>query len=169
MAKNTKNGNNGKIEEAVELIEESASEEAASIVEMARKVFQATLGVAVMAQEEVQSLFTDTESRMNKVMEDIGAFVDKLVEKGAIAEKDGRKLMNELVEKRRKQVEETTEKVTNVDERVKKVMDRFDIPTSSEIEKLTKKINTLSRKVDQLKKATEEAAEKPAAEQPTAA
>ncbi|MBK8128811.1 MAG: phasin family protein [bacterium] len=50
----------------------------------------AGIGAVVLAQEEVEE------------------FVNKLIDRGEIAEKDGRKLINEVVEKRKKKAQDTT-------------------------------------------------------------
>lgn len=148
-----------KVEEVVAVVEETVAEESRSLIEYARTVFHASLGLAVMVQEEMGNFVGDTENRVNKLYEDIETFVNKLVDKGAIAEKDGRSLLNELMDKRKSQVEEATKKVSKLDTRIEKLMGRMNIPTRTDLDDLSKKIGSLSRKVDQLKKATQEAAE----------
>jgi len=68
----------------IEIIEEEVNEESNALLEAVRRVLMAGVGVVVLAQEEVEE------------------FVNKLIERGEIAEKDGRKLINEVVEKRKK-------------------------------------------------------------------
>ena len=61
---------------------EESIEEGKSLTEMARKVMLATIGAVALAQEEAE------------------AFIKKLIERGEIAEKDGRKMMDDLKDKR---------------------------------------------------------------------
>jgi poly(hydroxyalkanoate) granule-associated protein len=83
-------------------------------------------------------------------IEEIGDLVDKLVERGEIAEQEGKKLILEIKEKRRKKTDEAEGIASS---RMREMMDKMDIPTKSDIEDLSKKIATLSKKVDDLKKA----------------
>ncbi len=108
----------------------AAIEEASNsaLLDAARKVLLASIGAVALAQDEVED------------------FVNRLVERGEIAEKDGRKLIREVVEKRRK----TTTK--EVDKRVQDLYDAMNIPTKADIEALSAKIAALTRKVDELKK-----------------
>ncbi len=103
-------------------------EEKVPLVDLARKVLLAGIGAVALAQDEAED------------------FVNRLVERGEIAEKDGRKLIREVVEKRRK----TTTK--EVDKRVQNLYDAMNIPTKADIEALSAKIAALTRKVDELKK-----------------
>ncbi len=72
--------------------------------------------------------------------------MNRLVERGEIAEKDGRKLIKEVVEKRRK----TT--VKDMDKAVQEVYDRINVPTKADIDALSATIAALTKKVDELKK-----------------
>jgi poly(hydroxyalkanoate) granule-associated protein len=147
------------VEEVVEVVEERVASDGWALIDYARKVFHASLGLAVVAQEEVGNFVGDTENRVNKLFEDTEGFINKLIEKGAIAEKDGRNLISELSEKRKQQIEETSQKVSKMDERIERFMNRMNIPTRRDMDELSTKIGSLSRKVDQLKKATKDAAE----------
>lgn len=121
--------------EVVEMSEEEVVIEEASILESLRRVLLASVGVVALTIEE------------------IGELVDKLVERGEIAEQEGKKLVIEIKEKRRKKTDEAEEVATS---RVRETLDRMDIPTKSDIDDLSKKIATLSKKVDELKKAQSE-------------
>jgi len=86
--------------------------------------------------------------------EEVEEFVGKLIDRGEIAEKDGRKLINDIIEKRRKKVEETADSAEEqLDKRIESLLDRMNVPTKSDIEALSAKIVTLTKKVDELKKA----------------
>lgn len=116
----------------VEVSEEQVVVEEASILESLRRVLLASVGVVALTIEE------------------IGELVDKLVERGEIAEQEGKKLVTELKEKRKKKTDEAEDVAST---RMREMMDKMDIPTKSDIDDLSAKIATLSKKVDELKKA----------------
>lgn len=106
------------------------------ILEMTRKVLLAGIGAVALTQEEVEK------------------FVNKLVDRGEIAEKDGRKLINDVMDKRRKKTEEVrTEAEDELDKRIEQLLERMNVPTKDDIDALSAKITTLTKKVDELKKA----------------
>jgi polyhydroxyalkanoate synthesis regulator phasin len=111
--------------EEIEEMEEAAR---SRFFETARKVLLAGIGAVALAQDE---------------MED---FVNRLVERGEIAEKDARKLVRELTDKRAKRAER------ELDKRVEELLDRLNVPSKADIETLSHKITTLTHKVDELKK-----------------
>jgi poly(hydroxyalkanoate) granule-associated protein len=99
--------------------------------ETMRKVLLAGMGAVALAQEEME------------------AFVAKLVERGELAEQDGKKLVRDVMEKRKK---ETKKAEDQLDKRVEELLDRMNVPSKSDIEALSAKITALSKKVDELKK-----------------
>ena len=116
----------------IDVVEESVeTAERSPLLETARKVLLAGVGAVALAQEEVEE------------------FVNKLIDRGEIAERDGRKLIDELMEKRRKKTREAEEQL---DERVEDLLDRMNVPTKADIEALSAKIAILTKKVDELKK-----------------
>jgi poly(hydroxyalkanoate) granule-associated protein len=119
----------------IEIIEEEVKEASNTLLETVRRVLMAGVGAVVLAQEEVEE------------------FVNKLVERGEIAEKDGRKLINEIVEKRKKKAQEGTQAAQEeVDKRFEGLLDRLNIPTKSDIDALNAKVTELTNKVEELKK-----------------
>jgi len=104
-------------------------EETSPLFEAARRVVLAAIGAVALASDEVEN------------------FVNKLVERGEIAEKDARKLMKEVTEKRTKRAEK------ELDKRVEELLERLNVPSKGDIEQLTHKINTLTHKIDELKKS----------------
>ena len=116
----------------VEVSEEEVVVEEASILESLRRVLLASIGVVALTIEEM------------------GELVDKLVERGEIAEQEGKKLVSEIKEKRKKKTGEAEDVASS---RMREMMDKMDIPTKSDIDALSAKIATLSKKVDELKKA----------------
>ena len=114
------------------VVEETEEEkERNPLFESSRRVLLAGIGAFALAQDEIED------------------FVDKLVERGEIAEKDGKKLVHEVMEKRKK----TTKNAEGeMNKRVQEVLDHLNVPTKSDIESLGEKIVALTKKVDDLKK-----------------
>src|SRR5512146_2126952 len=92
--------------------------------ELSRKVLLATIGGAAIASEE------------------ISAFVNRLAERGEIAEKDARRLIREVLETRQKLEEE--QKIEH--DRQKAASYKEEINT------LTARIAELSKKIEEMKK-----------------
>ncbi|MBU0491639.1 MAG: phasin family protein [Chloroflexi bacterium] len=103
-----------------------------SLLEPLRKVLLASIGAVALAQDEIED------------------FVNKLIERGEIAEKDGKKLIRDLQERRKKDLKKAE---TEMDKQVEEVLGRMSIPTKSDIVALSAKITTLTEKVDELTKA----------------
>jgi poly(hydroxyalkanoate) granule-associated protein len=103
-----------------------------ALYETLRKVLLAGIGAVAIAQEEIDDL------------------VEKLVERGEIAEKDGKKLIHEINEKRKHESKKTEDQVSK---RIEDALDRLNVPRKSDIDALGEKINELSAKVDELKKS----------------
>ena len=114
-----------------EVVEEKSQHQ---MMELVRRLFLASIGAAVIAQEEIETL------------------VNKLVERGEIAEKDGKKLINEMMDKRKTKTADVT---VEINKNVENVLARMNIPTKADVEALGQKINALSKKVDDLKKSDE--------------
>jgi len=105
--------------------------ERSPLLDGARRVLLASIGAAALAQDEIDD------------------FVNRLVERGEIAEKDARKLLGELREKRMKRMGISEEQVN---ERVGQLFERLNLPSKTDIAALNEKIAALSKKVDELKK-----------------
>jgi poly(hydroxyalkanoate) granule-associated protein len=114
--------------------EEAAEKELNPFLEATRKVLLAGVGVVALAQEEAES------------------FVNKLVERGELAEKDGRQLIKDMMERRKKAAEEVEEEV-DLDVRIERILHRLNVPTKSDIDALSRQITALTQKVDELKEA----------------
>ena len=119
----------------IEIIEEEVNDEPNALLETVRRVLMAGVGVVVLAQEEVEE------------------FVNKLIERGEIAEKDGRTLINDVVENRKKQAQETKQATQEeFDKRLEGLLDRLNVPTRGDINTLNDKVTELTAKVEELKK-----------------
>jgi poly(hydroxyalkanoate) granule-associated protein len=112
--------------------ETNGTEERNPLLEAARKVLLAGIGAVALAQDEVED------------------FVNRLIERGEIAEKDGRKLVREVMDRRKKDAEKAEDEVGK---RVEEILDRMNVPTKGDIEALGEKIASLAKKVDDLKKS----------------
>ena len=122
--------------EEVEVTEELLDENGHNpMLEMARNVLLAGIGAMALTQEEIEK------------------FVHKLIERGEIAEKDGRRLIKDVMERRRRKAEEASvEAEATYEGRMEEVLARMNIPSKSDIDALSRKITTLTEKVDELSK-----------------
>jgi len=105
-----------------------------TLFEASRRILLAAIGTISLAQEEAEE------------------FIDRLVEKGEIAEKDGRQLMKELIEKRKTHRREIAVDINN---RLKDTLAHMNMPTRDDIDELSKKISELTKIVEELKKNRE--------------
>jgi poly(hydroxyalkanoate) granule-associated protein len=114
------------------VVEESKEKNQSQMFDLLRHVLLASIGAVVILEEEIEAL------------------VNKMIERGEIAEKDGKKLVREVMDKRKG-------KAQKLDEQIKKdveaVLERISIPTKADVEELSQKITVLTTKVDELKKS----------------
>jgi poly(hydroxyalkanoate) granule-associated protein len=110
---------------------ETADKNQSQMTELVRKVLLATIGAAAIAQEEIEAL------------------INRLVERGEIAEKDGKKLMHEMMDKRKGK---TSKMEDEVSKNLESILNRMNIPSKADVEALSQKIAGLSKKIDELKK-----------------
>ena len=99
-----------------------------------RRVLMAGVGAVALTQEQIED------------------FVGKLVERGEIADGDARKLVSDVVDRRKRTVQDSTRRAEEeFDKRIEGLLARMNIPSKSEIDALSDKIAELSRKVDELR------------------
>jgi polyhydroxyalkanoate synthesis regulator phasin len=100
------------------------------LLDAARKVLLASIGAVALAADEIED------------------FVNKLVERGEIAEKDGRKLVKDVLERRRElsPIEQT------LDRQMDRLLARLNVPTKADVDALNASIADLTRKIDELQK-----------------
>jgi len=126
------------VKEKVEEVVEKAEEGRNFLVDGLHKVLLAGIGAVSLAQEEIED------------------FVNKLIEKGEIAEKDGRKMLEDIDKKRKEQtkkVKKQTDKAEKeMDKQLDSLLSRLNVPTKSDIDGLNDKIAALTQKIDELKK-----------------
>jgi poly(hydroxyalkanoate) granule-associated protein len=129
------------VKDVKKAVEDKAAEVKAAVTEAApaapsvfvntvHKVLLAGIGAVALAQEEVEE------------------FVGRLVERGEIAEADGRKMLKDVLERRKKQAKKVEDAL---DKRVEELLARMNIPTTDEIAALSARIAELTKKVDELK------------------
>lgn len=99
--------------------------------EATRKIMLAAIGAVALGKDEME------------------VFIGKLIERGEIAEKDGRKLIHEVLERRKKTASGVEEESSK---RVQEILDRLNVPTKKDIDDLSEKIAALARKIEELKK-----------------
>jgi len=121
------------IEELVEQVQQEAKEKVSPLLDAVRRVLLASIGAVALAADEIED------------------FVNKLVERGEIAEKDGRKLVKDVLERRKEM------KMRPIEQKLDQQMDRFltrlNIPTRDDVESLSARIADLSKKIDELKES----------------
>jgi poly(hydroxyalkanoate) granule-associated protein len=154
------------VAEAVEIVEkgvedmpdggakmaEAAEHTATGMLAAVRRVLMAGVGVVVLTKDEIED------------------FVSKLIERGEIAEQDGRRLIREVLHRQREEAAEVATKVEGVaekmqdetgkqitraesmlDQRIESILGRLNVPSKSDIDALSQKISLLAEKVDALK------------------
>ena len=98
-----------------------------------QRVLLAGVGVIVLAQEEIEE------------------FVRRLVDRGDIAEDEGRMLVEDVIDQRNRRLQDIREGVEGtVGRSTEEIYKRLNIPTRSEIVSLSEQIDILSKKVDEL-------------------
>lgn len=114
--------------------------QSANLYLMARKALMASLGAVAMTLDEANE------------------FVDKLVERGELAEADTQKLLNELRTRSttsEQTVGEAGKNIVNkagmaLEESVEVILNRLNVPSKTDIDELSKKIGALNQKVSAL-------------------
>ncbi len=123
------------VKETAQQVEKLGQENVNVVVKTAHKGLQVGLGVVAMGADEIE------------------AMIKRLVEKGEVAEKDGRKMFDSWLSRGREPMTKYEEKVEGMlDHRIEAVLGAMNIPSKSDISDLTQKIATLSKKVADLDK-----------------
>jgi poly(hydroxyalkanoate) granule-associated protein len=112
---------------SVEKVKKYTSKSLEDFVELTHDVFLAGLGGFSIAREEVEKLSK------------------RMIERGQITEKEGKKFVKEFLEKAKKGKLTLEEKI---DDGIKKTFPKFEIPTKDKIQTLNEKIETLNSKVE---------------------
>jgi polyhydroxyalkanoate synthesis regulator phasin len=112
-----------------EQVANEAGKKPTPLLDSLRKVLLASIGAVVVAQDEAEDL------------------INKLVERGEIAREEGRKLVDDMMAKRREKVE------AHFDARVDSALERMNVPTKADLKAVEKKLDQLNQKLDKLVKS----------------
>ena len=113
---------------------EMAGDSGNALLSGLRRVLMAGVGAVALTQEQMEE------------------FVGKLVERGEITDGDARKLISDVVDRRKRTLQDSTKRAEEeLDKRIEGLLVRMNIPSKGEIDALSDKIADLSRKVDQLR------------------
>lgn len=120
--------------ESIDEVGNKKPQEPSPMYEVSRRILLATIGVIALAQDEVEQ------------------FINRLVDRGEIAEKEGKQLVKEMMEKRKERQKKIQ---AELNKRFSDAMERLDLPKKKDIEELSAKLAELTRKVEELKKPKE--------------
>jgi poly(hydroxyalkanoate) granule-associated protein len=120
-----------RIEEMAEQIQEEAKDIATPFLDVARKVLLASIGAWALAADEIED------------------FVNRLVDRGEIADKDGRKLVKDVLDRRR----EMSPIAQTVDQQMDRFLARLNVPTRADVDALNASIADLTRKIEEMKES----------------
>ena len=112
-------------------IEEGASGERGAFYAAARRVLLAGVGAVALAQDELED------------------FVAKLVDRGELAEKEGKSLLGEMRQKRKAAGQRVE---VSLERQLDEALAKLNVPTKSDVDRLTESVAKLSEKVDELAK-----------------
>jgi len=111
-----------------EEVKKEEEEKVSPLLASLRKVVLASIGAVAIAQEEAEDL------------------INKLLERGEIAREEGRKLMQDMMAKRREKVQAT------FDTRVEAALGKMNVSTKDDLKAVEKKLDELNKKLDKLAK-----------------
>jgi len=123
------------VEITVKEVEEAATTAGNTLFEGLRKLLLASIGAVAMTRDETE------------------AFVNKLVERGELAQKDAEKLMKEVQSRIRESRPQAQKVGERVEQGVEEFLNRLNIPSKRDIDELSAKIAQLSARVDELRKS----------------
>jgi|SRR5687768_18050965 poly(hydroxyalkanoate) granule-associated protein len=117
---------------------ENGTSTGVSLVEGLRRLLLASVGAVALSRDETE------------------AFLNKLVERGELAQKDAEKLLRELqnrVRQGRPQVGPQVEKIgARMEQGMEEFLNRLNIPSKRDIDELSAKIAQLAARVEELRK-----------------
>src|SRR4030043_1572552 len=113
---------------------EAENKDSHPFFDTARRILLASIGALALTHDELEE------------------FVDKLVERGEIAKKDGESLLKEIKERRKKYLHNDE---NYYHKRMDELFDRFHVPAKKDFDELVEKISALEKKIDELNKSKE--------------
>lgn len=123
---------NIKMETNPEVNKEDERKEIHSFYDLVRRMMLAGVGAIALKHDEIEE------------------FIDKLVERGEIAKKDGEDLLKEMKERRKKYLH-SEEGYGH--KRIAEFFDHFAVPTKNDFDDLSEKISALEKKINELTKS----------------
>jgi poly(hydroxyalkanoate) granule-associated protein len=106
------------------------------VADMLRRMLLASIGAVAMTFDEAERL------------------IHRLVERGELAQKDGEKVLNEMMERFRQQPQEMQSKAENagskVENNLEQFMSRMGVPSKRDIDELSIKVAQLASRVEEL-------------------
>jgi poly(hydroxyalkanoate) granule-associated protein len=97
--------------------------------DVARRIVLASIGAIAITHDEMEE------------------FIDKLVDRGEIAKKDGEKLLKEVREKRGKHLGLDESRFQH---RIEELLDRMKVPAKKDFDELNAKLSAVEEKIDEL-------------------
>lgn len=129
------------IEVNVRQIDENGEHNTMPLNEVLRKLLMAGIGAMALTRDEIEG------------------FVTRLVERGELAQKDGEKIMNEVVNRVRHKPEEATSNFgEQLENGLEQFLNRLNIPSKRDIDELSAKIAQLAARVEELRRSNPQAA-----------
>ena len=126
------------VEVKVRDVIEDGKEAGSTFLELLRKMMLAGVGAVAMSRDETEQ------------------FVNKLVERGELAQKDAEKLLRDVQSRlhlSRPDVQDQAEKVTSrAQQGMEEFLNRLNIPSKRDIDELSAKIAQLAARVEELRK-----------------
>jgi poly(hydroxyalkanoate) granule-associated protein len=124
------------IEVKLNEIKDDVSERTAPLVDGVRRLMLAAVGAVAMTRDEMEQ------------------FVNRMVDRGEIAERDAKTMISDVMSRRKRDVEVATDEAeARVETRLEQVLNRMNIPSKRDIDELSDKIAQLSARVEELKKS----------------
>ena len=124
------------IEVKLNEIKDDVSERTAPLLDGLRRLMLAAVGAVAMTRDEMEQ------------------FVTRLVDRGELAERDAKTMVNDVMSRRKQDVTLAADEAeARVETRLEQVLNRMNIPSKRDIDELSDKIAQLSVRVEELKKS----------------
>ncbi len=124
------------IEVKLNEIKDDISERTAPLLDGVRRLMLAAVGAVAMTRDEMEQ------------------FVTRLVDRGELAERDAKTMVNDVMSRRKHDVSVAADEAeARVETRLEQVLNRMNIPSKRDIDELSDKIAQLSVRVEELKKS----------------
>ncbi len=124
--------------------EESDKAETMPAVDAMRRLLLASIGAMAMSYDEAEK------------------FINRLIERGELAQKDGEKVMNEVMNRFRQRPQEAQAEAENkanelgsqIEHNVEQFFNRLNIPTKRDIDELSARVAQLAARVEEMSQSS---------------